>query len=160
LSHVDKSSTGTRGREWDQPRFSALPAKQDRCFFEINSSPDRLDLSAENCYLAAVAGIKIGVSTDAHGTREFRADPVRYRLGAAGRLDKVFILNCLSWQKLGELIGRKQIGTNPGDKYASKHRGPHIKAACPAGVWRSFLSYLGRAILFETPDRECVLALL
>src|SRR6185503_7825547 len=46
-------------------------ANENGCFFEINSSPDRLDLSAENARLANEAGIKIAVSTDAHSTREF-----------------------------------------------------------------------------------------
>jgi DNA polymerase (family X) len=44
-------------------------ARQRGCFFEINSSPDRLDLSPENARDAARAGVKIAVSTDAHSTR-------------------------------------------------------------------------------------------
>ena len=32
---------------------------------------DRLDLSAENARAAAMAGVKIAISTDAHSTREF-----------------------------------------------------------------------------------------
>src|SRR4029079_1504074 len=43
-----------------------LHAKRNGCFFEINSSPDRLDLSAENARLADKAGVKIAISTDAH----------------------------------------------------------------------------------------------
>src|SRR6185295_12123339 len=46
-------------------------ARKSGCFFEINSSPDRLDLSAENARRAASAGVKIAVSTDAHSTGEF-----------------------------------------------------------------------------------------
>jgi DNA polymerase (family X) len=79
-------------------------AKQVGCFFEINSSPDRLDLSAENARLAATAGIKIAVSTDAHSTREF--DLIRYGIDQARRagLDKSSVLNCLPLQKLSALI--------------------------------------------------------
>src|SRR5204862_6157630 len=51
-------------------------AKQNGCFFEINSSPDRLDLSAENARAASLAGVNIAVSTAAHSTGEF--DLVRY----------------------------------------------------------------------------------
>src|SRR5205085_2397867 len=46
-------------------------AKKCGCFFEINSSPDRLDLSSGNARLAAASGVKIAVSTDAHSIREF-----------------------------------------------------------------------------------------
>src|ERR1043166_7116401 len=60
------------GYELDMDRI-ILHAKQNQCFFEINSSPDRLDLSAENARLANQAGVKIAISTDAHGTREFGA---------------------------------------------------------------------------------------
>ena len=45
-------------------------ARQNGCFFEINSSPDRLDLSAENARRAAEAGVMIAVTTDAHSTGE------------------------------------------------------------------------------------------
>ena len=63
-------------------------AKQAGCFFEINSSPDRLDLSAENARLAHAAGVMIAVSTDAHSTREFGT--IRYGIDQARRagLDK------------------------------------------------------------------------
>jgi DNA polymerase (family X) len=49
------------GYEIDLERIIAQ-AKQHGCCFEINSSPDRLDLSAENARLAAMANIKIAVS--------------------------------------------------------------------------------------------------
>jgi DNA polymerase (family 10) len=81
-------------------------AKQNGCFFEINSSPDRLDLSAENARLAHGAGILIAVSTDAHSTREFGT--VRYGVDQARRagLDKKSILNCLPWKDLGPMFRR------------------------------------------------------
>jgi DNA polymerase (family X) len=40
-------------------------ARQNGCFLEINSSPRRLDLSADNARAAAVAAVTIAVSTDA-----------------------------------------------------------------------------------------------
>lgn len=45
-------------------------AKVSGCYFEINSSPDRLDLSAENAQQAKDLGIKIAINTDAHGVDE------------------------------------------------------------------------------------------
>jgi len=81
-------------------------AKQTGCFFEINSSPDRLDLSAENSRLAHEAGVRIAVSTDAHSIREFGT--VRYGIDQARRagLDKESVLNCLAWKDLGPLFRR------------------------------------------------------
>ena len=81
-------------------------ARQNRCFFEINSSPDRLDLSAENARLANEAGVKIAISTDAHSTREFGT--VRYGIDQARRagLEPASILNCLPWHSLEPLFRR------------------------------------------------------
>ena len=80
-------------------------ARQTGCFFEINSSPDRLDLSAENARLAHEAGVRIAISTDAHSTREFGA--VRYGIDQARRagLEPAFVLNCL-WRSLEALFRR------------------------------------------------------
>jgi DNA polymerase (family X) len=79
-------------------------ARQRGCFFEINSSPDRLDLSAANTRNAARAGVNIAVSTDAHSTRELGL--VRYGLDQARRagLTKEDVLNCQPWGKLSRLI--------------------------------------------------------
>jgi DNA polymerase (family X) len=81
-------------------------AKQTGCFFEINSSPDPLDLWAENARLAHEAGVMIAVSTDAHSTREFGT--VRYGIDQARRagLDKKSVLNCLAWKDPGPLFRR------------------------------------------------------
>jgi DNA polymerase (family 10) len=81
-------------------------AKQTGCFFEINSSPDRLDLSAENARLAHEAGVMIAVSTDAHSTREFGT--VRYGIDQARRagLDMKSVLNCRPWSALAPLFRR------------------------------------------------------
>ena len=93
------------GYEIDIDRVIAQ-ARQNGCYFEINSSPDRLDLSAENAHRAAAAGVKIAVSTDAHSTREFGL--VRYGMGQARRagLDKNSVLNCLPWEELSRLFRR------------------------------------------------------
>jgi DNA polymerase (family 10) len=81
-------------------------ARVNGCFFEINSSPDRLDLSAENARLAAAAGVMISVSTDSHSTREF--DLIRCGLDQARRagLQRSSILNCQPWELLARLFRR------------------------------------------------------
>jgi DNA polymerase (family 10) len=93
------------GYELDIDRI-ILHAKQNGCFFEINSSPDRLDLSAENARLVRSAGILIAISTDAHSTREFST--VRYGIEQARRagLEKGSVLNCQTWETVSRLFAR------------------------------------------------------
>jgi DNA polymerase (family 10) len=81
-------------------------AKQNGCFFEINSSPDRLDLSAENARRANQAGVKIAISTDAHSMREFAT--IRYGIEQARRagLQKTSVLNCMPLDALLRLFKR------------------------------------------------------
>ena len=81
-------------------------AKQTGCFFEINSSPDRLDLSADHARLAHQAGVGIAVSTDAHSMREFAL--VKYGIDQARRAGLTIpsVLNCLPWEQLRKRIER------------------------------------------------------
>jgi DNA polymerase (family X) len=81
-------------------------ATRHGCFFEINSSPDRLDLSAENTRAVVQKGGKIAISTDAHSTREFGL--VRYGLDQARRagVNREDVLNCQPWSKLAGLMKR------------------------------------------------------
>lgn len=82
-------------------------AKQRGCFFELNSSPDRLDLSAENAKLVRAAGIKIAISTDSHSTGELQT--IRYGIEQARRagLASADVLNCRSLKALKKLMTRK-----------------------------------------------------
>ncbi len=93
------------GYDIDMDRI-IVHAKATGCFFEINSSPDRLDLSAENARLASEAGVKIAISTDAHSTREFGT--VKYGIDQARRaaLEPSSVLNCLPWASLQPLFRR------------------------------------------------------
>jgi len=81
-------------------------ARQNGCFFEINSSPDRLDLSAENARKAAAAGVMIALSTDSHSTGELGL--VRCGLDQARRagLRRANVLNSLPWHELRLLFRR------------------------------------------------------
>jgi DNA polymerase (family 10) len=93
------------GYEIDMDRV-VEQARRNGCFFEINSSPDRLDVSADNARQAAEAGVMIAVSTDSHSTREF--DLIRCGLDQARRagLQKTTVLNCQNWDTLGRLFRR------------------------------------------------------
>lgn len=79
-------------------------AKARGCFFELNSSPDRLDVSAENARLVRAAGIKVVVSTDSHSTGEFRT--ICYGIEQARRagLQKSDVLNCQPFDVLMQLL--------------------------------------------------------
>ena len=81
-------------------------AHQNGCFFEINSSPDRLDISAENARIVASAGVMIAISTDSHSTKEFGL--IRCGIDQARRagLEKASILNCRTWQEMQPLFRR------------------------------------------------------
>jgi DNA polymerase (family 10) len=83
-------------------------ARDCGCFFEINSSPDRLDLSAEHARMAAEAGVRIAINTDAHGLRDF--DLIRYGVAQARRAGLVrdMVLNCMSWGELGPLLADRR----------------------------------------------------
>jgi DNA polymerase (family X) len=93
------------GYEIDMERIAAH-AKQTGCFFEINSSPDRLDLSAENARLAVGLGVLIAISTDAHSIHEFGT--IRYGIEQARRagLERTSVLNCQPLEKLTNLFKR------------------------------------------------------
>ncbi len=81
-------------------------ARNRGCFFELNSSPDRLDLSAENTRLVRAAGIRIAISTDSHSTGEYRT--IRYGIEQARRagVEKSDVLNCRPLQELVKLFVR------------------------------------------------------
>lgn len=82
-------------------------AREAGCFFEINSSPDRLDLSADNARLAAEAGVRIAINTDAHSLRDF--DLVRYGVeqGRRAGLTREMFLNAMTWHELGPLLASR-----------------------------------------------------
>jgi DNA polymerase (family 10) len=81
-------------------------ARQNGCFFEINSSPDRLDLSADNARNAAATGVLIAVSTDSHSTGELQLIQCGLDQARRAGLQKPNVLNCLPWQKLQRLFKR------------------------------------------------------
>jgi DNA polymerase (family 10) len=81
-------------------------ARLSGCFFELNSSPDRLDLSADHARLAREAGVKVAVTTDAHSTRELGY--LQYGVDQARRagLEKQSTLNSLGWNELMTAVRR------------------------------------------------------
>jgi DNA polymerase (family 10) len=81
-------------------------AKANGCLFEINSSPDRLDLSDEHAKLAKEAGIRIAVNTDAHSIGEL--DFISAGINQARRawLEPADVLNTYPLKRMLQLLKR------------------------------------------------------
>jgi DNA polymerase (family 10) len=84
----------------------AEAAAANRTFIEINGNPNRRDLNEGHARLAARAGVKICVNTDAHGIDTL--DNMQYGLGTARRawLTKDDIANTRTWAQMMKLRGR------------------------------------------------------
>jgi len=74
---------------------------------EVNGNPDRRDLKEEHARLAADAGVKICLNTDAHGTDTM--DNIAYSLIVArgAKLTPDDVANTRSWKDFKRLMGRK-----------------------------------------------------
>ena len=81
-------------------------AKQNGCFFELNSSPDRLDVSAENARMAKAAGVMIAISTDSHSTPEYETIYFGIEQARRAGLEKSSVLNCQPWKTVEKLFAR------------------------------------------------------
>jgi DNA polymerase (family 10) len=81
-------------------------AKSCGCFFEINSSPDRLDLSDEHAKLVKDAGMKIAINTDAHSIRELDFITAGLNQGRRAWLEAAYVLNTYPLAKLRKLLVR------------------------------------------------------
>ncbi len=77
------------------------------CFLELNSKPERLDLSDVYCKLAKEMGLKVAISTDAHRTD--RLQSIRFGIEQARRgwLEPDDVLNTRSWLELKQLLKRR-----------------------------------------------------
>jgi DNA polymerase (family 10) len=81
-------------------------ARDKGCFLEINSHPDRLDLSSRYCKLAKEIGLKVVISTDAHSLADL--DFMRFGVYQARRgwLEAEDVINTLSWKQLRKMLKR------------------------------------------------------
>lgn len=83
IGHVSGRLLGRRGGyELDVERVLEAAAKYNTVM-EINSSPDRLDLSEENARLAKELGVKVVINTDAHDLK--RLNEIEYGVAVARR---------------------------------------------------------------------------
>ncbi|MEJ2023799.1 MAG: PHP domain-containing protein, partial [Deltaproteobacteria bacterium] len=77
------------------------------CFLELNSHPDRLDLSDRYCRMARDMRVKVAISTDAHSAEELGL--IRFGVGQARRgwLESDDVLNTRSLKQLKKLLKRQ-----------------------------------------------------
>ena len=107
LGHPTGRLLGNR-EPYDVDMEKIMAAAQERgCFLELNSQPDRLDLSDVYCKLAKDMGVKIAISTDAHSKTDL--DFMRFGVyqGRRGWLEAEDVLNTHGLKKLKKLIKRK-----------------------------------------------------
>jgi DNA polymerase (family 10) len=76
------------------------------CFLELNGHPDRLDLNDVDCKMAKDMGLKLAVSTDAHGIDDL--DLMRFGIGQARRgwLEPEDVINTRGLKELRKLLKR------------------------------------------------------
>ncbi len=72
-------------------------ARDSGCILEINAHPDRLDLADVYCRQAREEGVRMVVSSDAHGVEDF--DHLEYGIGQARR----------GWLTAGDVINTRPI---------------------------------------------------
>jgi DNA polymerase (family X) len=84
----------------------AAAAAENRTLIEINGNPNRRDLSESHARLAAAAGVRIVINTDAHGVDTLAN--IQYGLATARRawLTKAEVANTRTWKQLLKLRGR------------------------------------------------------
>lgn len=108
LAHPTGRILGKRsGYEVDLERIMEIAAKTETAL-EINSSPDRLDLSPENAKMAKDLGINIAINTDAHDP--IRLDDIMYGVKCARRawLETDDVINCWPYEKLNDFLSKKK----------------------------------------------------
>ncbi len=106
LAHPTARQIGKRPA-YDVEMGRLMSAALERgCFLELNGQPDRLDLDDVHCKMAKDRGLKVAISTDAHGPEELRF--MRYGVHQARRgwLEPEDVLNTRSWDELKELLER------------------------------------------------------
>jgi len=76
------------------------------CFLELNAQPSRLDLTDSGCRLAKELGVKVAISTDAHGAGNLAA--MRFGIGQARRgwLEAKDVINTRPLEELVKLLKR------------------------------------------------------
>ena len=91
--------------ELDLERIMRAAAERG-CFLELNAQPSRLDLTDSGCVLAKELGVKVAISTDAHGAGNLVF--MRFGIGQARRgwLEAKDVINTRPLEELLKLLKR------------------------------------------------------
>ncbi len=102
ISHPTGRLLGERSRDEFQMDFAAIlrAAKEYKTILEINASPWRMDLKAENIQKAKMAGVKMIISTDSHQAEQMALMRNGIALAQRGLTQKSDIINTLPLNKL------------------------------------------------------------
>ena len=100
LAHPSGRLLGERDAcELDMERI--LDAARERgCFVELNSQPQRLDLTDDHCLLAREKGVLVAIDSDAHQPGDFALLDGGIRQARRGWLEKGHVLNTLPLKRL------------------------------------------------------------
>jgi DNA polymerase (family 10) len=79
-------------------------AKDTSTFMEINSFPQRLDLSDLNCRRAKEMGVKLCINTDAHTTEQLDVIKLGIAVARRGWLEKKDVINTLELEDLLKIL--------------------------------------------------------
>lgn len=100
LAHPTGRIIGEReGYQFDMEKVMQA-AKDNDVAMEVNSFPERLDLSDVHCAMARERGVTVCVNTDAHNVRQL--DQMQYGVATAKRgwVPPELVLNALPWEEL------------------------------------------------------------
>jgi len=71
IGHPSAPLLGQRDATEFDPDEVLHMAREEGCAIEVNSQPDRLDLTDTACMAAKRAGVKLVISSDSHSPRDF-----------------------------------------------------------------------------------------
>lgn len=83
-------------------------ARDSKVSMEINSFPDRLDLSDRDCKLAKQSGVKVAVGTDSHSIEHMWYIELGVITARRGWLEKGDVINTLSRRDLTKWLGERR----------------------------------------------------
>lgn len=108
IAHPTGRKIGKRdGYEVDMESLIQL-AKETNTVLELNSNPNRLDLSATYIQLAQEAGVKIVINTDAHHIDELHNMKIGVSTAKKGWIRKSTVLNAMTKEELLNYLYNKK----------------------------------------------------
>jgi DNA polymerase (family 10) len=81
-------------------------AKERNCFLEVNSQPDRLDLTDDACRLARDMGVGLAISTDAHSASDLAFMHLGVGQARRGWIEASEVLNTRPLKEMTNLLQR------------------------------------------------------